>query len=89
MSQINHPKILIFPEPFIQLFREAEHHPKLVQYLSKYPPGLESRLEEKIAEISAYCGIILDGVYTQPELEKLADILYNKLKRKRTLVIAC
>ena len=74
--------IEFFPEEFIQLNKEVEYHPVLVEYLAKHPPN---EYEIRMAEISAYCGVILDGSYTYDEMKKLADILTKKLKEARVI----
>jgi hypothetical protein len=44
-------------------------------------------MEIRMAEIAAYCDIVLDGYYTPEDLEKLADILVRKLKDKNSIII--
>ena len=68
----------------IALQQELTHHPELCELLAKIPAA---EFEMRLAEISAYAGVLLDGYYTQGELDKLCDILTRKLVEKRTQLI--
>lgn len=59
-------------------------HENLWPLLANHPP---SEFEMRLAEIAAYCEVILDGVYSQEEIDKLCEILTRKLYEKRTGVI--
>jgi hypothetical protein len=61
-----------------------DDHAALWPLLAKYPA---SEFEMRMAEVAAYCDVVLDGYYSQQELDKLCDILVKKLREKRTLVI--
>lgn len=69
-----------FPEEWIALNRELQHHPLLAEKLAQYRAD---ELEEKFGEIAAYMGIILDGMYTPGETTKLAGIMAEKLSLHR------
>lgn len=73
-----------FPESYIALNQEVGNHPELCELLAKHPP---QEFEIRLAEIAAYCGVVLDGYYTPEDLEKLAHILVGKLKDKNCLII--
>ena len=73
-----------FPESFIALNQEIGNHPELCRLLAKHPP---QEMEIRMAEIAAYCDIVLDGYYTPDDLEKLADILVRRLKDKNSIII--
>lgn len=73
--------LVLFSEPRIALNREVANHPELMELLQKHPAN---EFEIRLAEIASYCEVILDGVYSQMELDKLCDILYKKLIQKRT-----
>lgn len=78
------PSLVFFPESFIALNQEVGNHPELCARLAKHP---SQELEIRLAEIATYCDIILDGYYTQEDLERLADILVRKLKDKNSIII--
>ena len=73
-----------FDPRMLALQEEVSHHPQLMGLLAKHPP---QEMEMRIAEIAAYCEVILDGYYTQEELAQLADILTRKLKQKNCIVL--
>lgn len=70
-----------FPEERIRLQQELIHHPELCEFLAKHPAN---EFEIRLSEIAAYCEVILDGYYSQEELNKLCDILTRRLIQKRT-----
>ena len=78
------PNLVFFPESYIALNQEVGNHPELCELLAKHPP---QEFEIRIAEIAAYCGIVLDGYYTPEDLERFADILVRKLKDKNSIII--
>ena len=69
-----------FPEEFIALQQELQHHPILIERLQKHK---QEDQEIVIAEIAAYCEVILDGVYVPEQLVHLAGILAKKLYERR------
>lgn len=78
------PYYQYFPPELLALQQELFNHPDLCRQLATHASG---DVEEKFAEIAAYCEVILDGVYTEQDLCKLADILTRKLKEKNSLII--
>ncbi len=70
-----------FPEEFLELQKEIFYHEALVNILHKLP---SNEIELKFGHIAAYCGIILDGIYDEPGLIKLAAICIKRLQEKRT-----
>ena len=68
-----------FPEIFVQLQLEIEHHPLLVQRLQKHA-GLG--VEVIFAETCHYCGYAIDALMDGEQLEALAKILLKKLQDK-------
>jgi len=87
-SDKTHPKynpkhFKLFGENKIAFAKELrEHHPELSKLIvSKH--GVDN-FELQLAEVSAYFEIILDGTYTEVELEKLCGILLTKLLQSRT-----
>lgn len=76
-------EIVMYPEAAIAVDTEIhQNHPELLKLLSKYP---SRHLESKVAAIAAYCGLALDGTFTEKDLEKLFQMLYDKLKQKSRL----
>lgn len=73
-----------FPESYIALNQELNNHPELCALLAKHPP---QEFEIRLAEIATYCEVVLDGTYTPDDLEKIAHILWKRLREKSTLII--
>lgn len=71
-----------FPEEFILLSQELQYHPDLVEILGTVAAN---EPEMKLAHIASYCEIILDGIYDEASLTKLAGICLKILKNKRTI----
>jgi len=63
-----------FPEEFIQLQLEIEHHPLLVQRLQKHT-GRNMTMEIVFAECCHYCGYAIDAELDVEQLIALADRL--------------
>jgi len=72
-------KLEFFSEVYFQLQDEISFHPKLQLLLAKHPV---TEFEIRIAEIATYCEIILDGIYTAEDFEKIASACLQKLKRR-------
>jgi hypothetical protein len=77
-------KIEMFPEELIALNEEIAHHPIL---LARLQEQTDPDIYIRINEIAAYCGILLDGMYTRDEVIKLCTLLREKLFKSRTIVI--
>ena len=73
-----------FPPHMIELQEEIFQHPELCRLLANHPP---QEKEARIAEIAAYCGVLLDGVYDNQDLEDLCELLLKKLREKRVQLI--
>lgn len=73
-----------FPESVIALTREAYQHPELVHLLDTRE---DKSTRGGIATVAAYCGVVLEGVYTQQDLYTLADRLVTLLQAKRAGVV--
>jgi hypothetical protein len=69
--------VAFFPEVFFRLQDEISFHPELQILLVKHEAA---EWETKMAEIAAYCGIVLDGTYTQDDFEKIAAACIERLK---------
>lgn len=68
-----------FPESFFQLQDEISFHPNLQLLLAKHPAD---EFEIRMAEITAYCGIVLDGMYTMEDWDKICTACIGKLKQR-------
>lgn len=66
------------------LTKEVKNHPQLLALLANHPVD---EFEIKLAEIAAYCEVILDGEYSQGEIRHLCKILTEKLIHKRTGIV--
>ena len=73
-----------FPPHMIELQEEIFNHPELCRLLANHPP---QEKEMRLAEIAAYCGIILNGMYMPEDIDKLCEILHRKLVEKRIQII--
>jgi len=73
-------KLEFFSESRIQLDREIKNHPELIRLLENHPAN---EFEIRLAEVAAYCGILLDGDYLPFELNDLCELCYWKLRQKR------
>lgn len=69
-----------FSDSRIALNHEVAEHPELCSFLANHPA---QEFEIRLAEIAAYCEVVLDDWYTPDDLDKLCDILWNKLREKR------
>ena len=66
-----------FPEEFVQLQLEINHHPLLIQRMQKH--GVKD-METVFAEVCHYCGYAINGTFMPTELLKIADTLIYKLR---------
>lgn len=76
--------IVQFSEALIELNREVANHPELVELLARQE---SPEMEVRLAEIAAYCEIVLDGFYDQHDIAKIADECIRRLKSKRVGII--
>lgn len=72
--------IVMLPEEFQVLNAEVQFHPELQVRLNNHPVG---EFELRLAEISLYCDVALDGVYDGDQQKQLARILANRLYSMR------
>jgi len=80
-------KLEMFSEARIALMREVGQHPKLLQQLHDGGHSPNTDWPEMLGVIAAYCNIVMDGFYSQADLEHLYDIVYWKLRSFRSTVI--
>ena len=77
-------KYEFFPESLQALRVEIENHPKLLKLLHDQR---DKDVYMQIAEIAAYCEVIMAGDYSRDDIIRLADKLVWKLKKKNCLLI--
>lgn len=71
----------LFPPIIIELQAEIQQHPDLLVNMLQLPK--DSPIELKMAEVATYCDMVLNGIYTEDDILKLAGIMINKMKSKR------
>ena len=76
--------LVYFSDSRIALNQEVVEHPELCERLVKHPA---QEFEVRLAEIASYCDVVLDGWYNPDELDRLCDILWHRLKKKRKSVV--
>ena len=69
-----------FPEAYIELQKELRFHPVLLDRLQKFD---QKDVELVIAEIAAYCEILMDGIYVEADIVRLAELMIPRLRAKR------
>lgn len=76
-----------FSEARIALMREIKNHPELeAQLQGAYEQGVTD-WSDQLGIIAAYFNVLMDGMYSQLDLEVLTDKLWHKLVAKRKLLI--
>lgn len=75
----------MFPEELIQLRIEINNHPDLLVILAGQA---DKDVYIQIAEIAAYCGIVLDGDYTRDDIIGLCKTCLEHLIRKRDIIVS-
>ena len=67
-----------FDQRALDFNEEVIKHPKLMEFLAKHTdPAM------KLAEVAAYCEVILDGAYSEEDCNVLCELLTKKLIAKR------
>jgi 1-aminocyclopropane-1-carboxylate deaminase/D-cysteine desulfhydrase-like pyridoxal-dependent ACC family enzyme len=84
MANLGKLSIEMFSEELIALREEIQHHHDLLVILHGQP---DKDVYIHIAEIAAYCGVILDGSYSRDEIITLCDVLTKALKKKNDIII--
>lgn len=74
-----------FPEVYLRLQEEIQKHSALMVTLLQLPK--DSPVEMKLAEITAFCGIILDGHYDADQVEEICEECLKRLKKAREELI--
>ena len=68
----------------IALAQEVTNHPHLIALLQKHP---QAEFEILLAEIAHYCEIVLDGDYTQEDLDGICRACTKRLRRQHSPII--
>lgn len=77
-------KLEFFPEELNALRVEIANHPALMERLAGQD---EKDVYVQISEISAYCGVLLDGFYTREDIVTLCGKLTDQLRARRVSII--
>lgn len=74
-----------FPEAFIQLNQEIQNfHPALHAKMHKLADkDSELQFVKMVAQAAAHVNVALDGTYDEPALIKVADIVLERLQKRR------
>lgn len=78
------PELIYFDESHLELVAEVRRSPELKQLILDAQP--QSTIEA-LGHIAAYCGIMIDGVYSPDDLTGLIEILIRKLREKRKIIV--
>lgn len=73
-----------FPQVRIDLAQELQYHPELQQLLANHNA---EDFEVKLAEVAAYCDVMLDGYYLPEEIDSICRLLIDRLRKKRILIV--
>ena len=73
-----------FPPELQVLREEIQFHPDLLKILHDQE---DKDVYVAISEISAYCGVVLDGAYSRDDIINLCALLIRKLQAMRTPLI--
>lgn len=65
------------------LQRELRNHPKLSTHVMEQ----SKTFEDCIAHIAEHLGIVLHGIYDEEAVNKLSQIMVNKLQDERKVII--
>jgi len=77
-------KLDFFPQERIDLDREIQNHPDLIEILKDQDAN---EFELRVAVIAMYCDVILHGDYLPTDLTHLCGKLRNILVGKRTGIL--
>jgi hypothetical protein len=74
-----------FPREVLALQEEITHHPALMAQLLQLGPDVD--VIDKLTEVTAFCGMVLDGVYTNEEVLRICELATEKLFKSREELI--
>jgi hypothetical protein len=84
MAKLDRRTLVMFSPVRNALNREIINHPQLMEKLRQQPIA---DFEEKLALISAYCGIAVDGEFTQKEVDTLCELCLKELKKRNVQIL--
>lgn len=67
-----------------ELQKEVRNHPELVELLSQEP---SVEFEVRLAKVAKFCGILVDGEYTQQDVDNICALCLEELKKRSTLIL--
>ena len=71
-----------FEPELLELRAEITHHPDLLLILQAQA---NTDIYIQLCEISAFCGVVLDGFYTKDDMLKICKTCTDQLRKKRVL----
>lgn len=74
-----------FPKERVELQREILHHPKLLELLAQLDANAD--FCDRLLQIATYCNILIDGDYTQEDLNRVCEACTTRLRERRTSFI--
>lgn len=74
----------MFHENRVALNQEVKLHPALLERLANHPVD---EFEVRLAEIAAYCDVLLNGEYYPEDLDRLCGILFKRLYCMRSPLV--
>lgn len=78
-------QVQMFPEHWINLNVEVGKHPVLGKILAEQGDRDAYVL---LAEIAAFCGVVLDDTYTKQDIKELCELLTRKLQEARIINVS-
>lgn len=69
---LKNPKYELYEQELQDLNQEVSYHPDLQEILAKQE---DKDFYVQLADISAFCGVILDGDYTKEDILRLCRVL--------------
>jgi len=78
---LKNPVYELYEQELQDLNKEISFHPDLQEILRQQT---EKDIYVQLADISAFCGIVLDGDYTKGDILRLCALLTQKLYERRT-----
>jgi hypothetical protein len=73
-----------FEQELIDLRKEIANHPDLMTILAVQS---DTDIYVHIAEIAAYCQMVLDGTYSKEDVLKLCTIMTERLRNRRAIIV--
>lgn len=74
----------LFSKERLELMKEVNRSPELCAIMEEAQP---EDWAEQLAEIAAYCNVMMDGLYSQADLEHLYPQLVMRLQKRRTPIM--